>query len=230
MQLNPEILREPTKQETNFSDVIGHSGENLAAALFRLKSEDEYKLIEISRVLRTFLPEFASVDVKDDKANKQFLLVLKDENGKEFTSRVLSEGTLRILTLCILLFDEKHQGLLCFEEPENGIHPFRINSMVKLLRDLSMDLDSPGTSLRQVIINTHSPSLLQAVNRMEEDKGVSIWFSKLSTQITSVEGERSIMKVSKMVPLTKDLQLPFSDMEIKMTIADADRYLKTKES
>lgn len=230
MQLNPEILREPTKQETNFCDVIGHSGENLAAALFRLKSDDEYKLIEISRMLRTFLPEFASVDVKDDKANKQFLLVLKDENGKEFTSRVLSEGTLRILTLCILLFDEKHQGLLCFEEPENGIHPFRINSMVKLLRDLSMDLDSPGTSLRQVIINTHSPSLLQAVNMMEEDMGISIWFSKLSTQITSVEGERSIMKVSKMVPLTKDLQLPFSDMEIKMTIADANRYLKTKES
>lgn len=230
MQLNPEVLREPTKQETNFSDRIGHSGENLAAALFRLKCDDEYNLIEISRALKTFLPEYTSVDVKDDKANKQFIISISNEDGKVFTSRVLSEGTLRLLALCILLVDDQHQGLLCFEEPENGIHPFRIKAMVKLLKDLSMDLDNPDILLRQVIINTHSPSLLKEVCKIEKDKRISIWFSRLMTRISTIEGERSIIKASKMIPLTKDLRLPFTEAEINMTVLEAEYYLEHKEN
>lgn len=228
MQLNPEVLREPTKQETNFSNRIGHSGENLAAALFRLKCDDEYNLIEISRALKTFLPEYTSVDVKDDKANKQFIISISNEDGKVFTSRVLSEGTLRLLALCILLVDDQHQGLLCFEEPENGIHPFRIKAMVKLLKDLSMDLDNPDILLRQVIINTHSPSLLKEVCKIEKDKRISIWFSRLMTRISTIEGERSIIKASKMIPLTKDLRLPFTEAEINMTVLEAEYYLEHK--
>lgn len=230
MQLNPEVLREPTKQETNFCDKIGHSGENLAAALFRLKCDDEYNLIEISRALKTFLPEYTNVDVKDDKANKQFIITISNEDGKIFTSRVLSEGTLRLLALCILFVDEQHQGLLCFEEPENGIHPFRIKAMVQLLRDLSMDLNNPDTLLRQVIINTHSPALLQEVYNLGKDKRISLWFSKLITQIVTIEGNRAVMKVSKMIPLDDDILLPFTDAEKKMTIFDAQVYLKLKEN
>lgn len=230
MQLNPEVLREPTKQETNFCDRIGHSGENLAAALFRLKCDDEYNLIEISRALKTFLPEYTSVDVQDDKANKQFIISISNEDGKVFTSRVLSEGTLRLLALCILLVDDQHQGLLCFEEPENGIHPFRIKAMVKLLKDLSMDLGNPDILLRQVIINTHSPSLLKEVCKIEEDKRISIWFSRLMTRISTIEGERSIIKASKMIPLTKDLRLPFTEAEINMTVIEAQYYLEHKEN
>jgi hypothetical protein len=87
------------------------------------------------------LPNFTEVDVVDDNENKQYLIKLKDVDKKEFSSRVLSEGTLRILALCILEFDEKHTGLLCFEEPENGIHPFRIKAMTELLKDLSVDFN-----------------------------------------------------------------------------------------
>ncbi|MDR0893963.1 MAG: AAA family ATPase [Prevotellaceae bacterium] len=175
MQLNPEILREPTKQETNYIDKIGHSGENLAAALFRLKCEDEYNITDVSRALKSFLPEYVGVDVIDDKANKLFIVNLTNIDGKVFTSRVLSEGTLRLLVLCILLVDEQHRGLLCFEYPENGIHPFRIKAMAYLLKDMSMDLEQPDELLRQIIINTHSPELLQEINDMSySDKRISI--------------------------------------------------------
>jgi len=61
LQFNPEDLREPTRIEPNISDVISHSGKNLAAALFRIKQNDEYSLIEISRTLNKFLPEFTEV-------------------------------------------------------------------------------------------------------------------------------------------------------------------------
>ena len=121
LQLNPEYLREPTKQEPGIRDIITSSGKNLASALYRIKQSDEYNLTEISRKLNSFLPNFTEVNVYDDKANRQYIIKLKGEDGKEFTSRVLSEGTLRLLALCILEYDEKHTGLLCFEEPENGL-------------------------------------------------------------------------------------------------------------
>lgn len=236
MQLNPEVLREPTKYEANFSDIIGHSGENLAAALFRIKSEDEYNMHLISKELSAFIPDYKKVNVEDDTTNKQFIIKLLNESGKEFTSRVLSEGTLRLLALCILLYDNKYQGLLCFEEPENGIHPFRIGAMVDLLRSLSTSF-SEEDLLRQVIVNTHSPSLLRKLReRSETDKNVCIWFSKLVTRITEIGNERVKMKITKITPLTKESQQSFltdkiiTDAEIKMTVADAAIYLETTNS
>ena len=134
LQLNPEDLREPTRQDVGLIDTITPGGKNLAAALYRIKQADQYNLKEISRKLNSFLPNFTEVNVYDDKVNRQFIIKVKGEDGKEFSSRVLSEGTLRLLALCILEYDEKHTGLLCFEEPENGIHPFRIKAMAHTVK------------------------------------------------------------------------------------------------
>lgn len=46
LQLNPEDLRKPT-DKTKGSDTISASGENLAAALYRIKLNDPYNLVEI---------------------------------------------------------------------------------------------------------------------------------------------------------------------------------------
>ena len=80
------------------------------------------------------------------------MIKLKGDDGKEFSSRVLSEGTLRLLTLCIFLYDDNHKSLICFEEPENGIHPYRIKAMADLLKDLSVDFNQVEVPLRQVIV------------------------------------------------------------------------------
>lgn len=50
------------------------------------------------------------------------------------------------------------------EEPENGIHPANLPAMLELVTDLAVDpsaepdFDNP---FRQVIINTHSPGVVQ---------------------------------------------------------------------
>ena len=229
LQFNPEDLREPTRQEPNASDVISHSGKNLAAALFRIKQEDEYSLIEISRKLNTFLPEFIGVDVLDDRANKQFIIQLKGEDGREFSSRVLSEGTLRLLALCILLYDDHHKSVLCFEEPENGVHPCKIQSMIELLRELSTDFNKNYVSARQVIVNTHSPLLVGESLKWENDKCVSVWFANINTLITDFNDKRYKIRRTKMVPVRKDAQsvISFSDQEMKLTVAEVNSYLNT---
>ena len=77
LQLNPEDLRQATSKN-NGEDTISVSGKNLAAALFRIKQNDQYSLKEISRKLNSFLPNFTSVDVVDDSINKQYLIKIKE--------------------------------------------------------------------------------------------------------------------------------------------------------
>jgi len=70
------------------------------------------------------------------------------------------------LALAILELDPEAQGLLCLEEPENGIHPERIPAMLELLQDIATDVNEPigpDNPLRQVIINTHSPAVVGEV-------------------------------------------------------------------
>ncbi|MFV2198190.1 AAA family ATPase [Nocardiopsis sp. LOL_012] len=71
------------------------------------------------------------------------------------------------MALCVLLEDPSVQGVICMEEPENGIHPGNLPSMVDLVRDLAVDPGlSPGEDnpFRQVIVNTHSPGVVQIVD------------------------------------------------------------------
>lgn len=231
MQLNPVVLREPTRYDVNYTGyTIGHAGENLSAAIYRLYNQDAYVMERIIMKLSSFLPGYTELEVKDDKANKQFVFNLKNSEGKSFSSRVLSEGTLRLLVLCVLLYDEKFQGLLCFEEPENGIHPYRIKAMVQLLRLLSTDFEDDDDLLRQIIVNTHSPVLLRWLKEEYDDKdnGVSIWFSKLISYPKEINGSRRSIRISRISPLTKSFQLSFSEAENKMTLADAIAYLNTE--
>ena len=107
-------------------------------------------------------------DITIDRDEKRELLTLfaQDGDGTRHPARALSDGTLRFLTLAVLEMDPETEGVLCLEEPENGIHPARIPAILQLLRDIAVDASEragPGNPLRQVIVNTHSPAVFQEV-------------------------------------------------------------------
>ncbi|NOX45622.1 MAG: AAA family ATPase [Chlorobi bacterium] len=235
LQLNPEELSKPSPRIA--SDIITPSGGNLAAALYRLKTEDETYLKDISRELNNLLPNFTKVDVTEDVAENRFIIKLVSEDGREFSSRVLSEGTLRLLILCILKYDPKYKGTLCFEEPENGIHPYRIDMMIELLYGLSTNLYNEmdiGFPLRQMIVNTHS-SVFVGKLFMQKDlsKNISVWFSKLVTNISVINKNKLKFKSTKILPVNKgndQLEFDFvTQSEIEMTELEVEKYLETKD-
>lgn len=117
--------------------------------------------------------------------------------GPELLARSLSDGTLRFLTLAALGVSDDI-GLIALEEPENGVHPAKIEAMLGLLRSLSQPeepekpeeknysdpwswlesidpielIDPIGPKsgrLRQVLVNTHSPYLVEEVLRRAPD-------------------------------------------------------------
>lgn len=233
LQLNPDDLRQPT-DKINGEDIITESGKYLAAALNRISLLNNYSLNEISRKLQSFVPNFIEVKIFDDKENKQFIIKLIDKDNKEFSSRVLSEGTLRILALCILEQDNEFTGLLCFEEPENGIHPYRISTMVSLLKDLSSDFTDDDFPLRQVVVNTHSPILVRNVFQWNKDENVSIWYSEIRNRVTDVNEQRINISATNILPVIKEnqhlSQFPFTELERKVTLATVKEYLETTEN
>lgn len=219
MQLNPEVLREPTRIEANSSDVLGHDGANLAAALYRLKVEDPYLITLVSNKLCEFI-DYKSIDVIKDELNHQYRIELRNKSDEIFTSRVLSEGTLRLLALCELLYDDSYDGLLCFEEPENGIHPYRITNIVNLLYELSANLEDEVPILRQVIVNTHSPWVIQEIHKLsKEHKNVKLMWTHNIKKYGDIEGKRVNMNATKMVEVATNEQseLQMLDCDQKLT-------------
>ncbi|CAM3433380.1 AAA family ATPase [Polaromonas hydrogenivorans] len=155
LQLEPSALR----RFDDFGDdpYITSTGEHLPGALMRLDNH-----AEVSQRLSELLPDIVSVDVDADEKRQVKTLLLTMKNKETYTASSLSDGTLRFLALAVLALDPEFGGLLCMEEPENGIHPSRIPQMLRLVRSLSQEVETDDDeksvpSIRQLIINTHSP-------------------------------------------------------------------------
>ena len=105
-----------------------------------------------------------SVDVVRDDVREQLTLSVTEAGGQQFAANAISDGTLRFLALAVLAEDPEAKGLICIEEPENGLHPERLTSMANLIRDLAVDVENRVDSeniMRQVIVATHSPYFFQ---------------------------------------------------------------------
>ena len=165
LALEPSAMRQPDRLGLD-PDIVSDNGAHLAAALYRLRRADADTGDIIGRIsarLMELVP-VREVDVVLDSVRQLLSLSVTELDGGQFSAGAISDGTLRFLALAILAEDPKARGLLCIEEPENGIHPERLDSMANLVRDLAADpMEEPGDDniLRQVIVATHSPYFLQ---------------------------------------------------------------------
>ena len=165
LALEPSAMRRPDRLGRD-PIAVSDNGAHLAGALNRLQRLDGDNgdvAGRISARLAEFVP-VTSVDVVRDDVRELLSISITETSGQRFSASAISDGTLRFLALAILAEDPEAGGVLCIEEPENGIHPERLPSMEGLMRDLAVDTDSPigdGNVMRQLILATHSPYLLQ---------------------------------------------------------------------
>ena len=220
LDLDPKKLREPSEvwEMKTYKD----DGSNLASALKGIIEGNPEYLGYISSTLTNLLPAYKQVEVRTDEIGGRYYIMLQDNDGNWFNARLLSEGILRMLALVILQFDDKHSGTLCMEEPENGVHPFRIKAVLELLQELSTDFSQEPEAaepLRQVIINTHSPVLLSKA--LELERNVGLFYSEM---VTSIHPERKhSTKVSCLYPIHKDAQ---DATNLTMDVDDKTIYAK----
>jgi predicted ATPase len=109
------------------------------------------------------IPSIRELEVQDDPPARQYSFSLNFAGEVAFSSRVISDGTLRMLALLAILNDPDRQGTLCFEEPENGVHEGRVARLVEFLPSAAQIGVEPDSKSFQIIINTHSPKVMAAL-------------------------------------------------------------------
>jgi predicted ATPase len=160
LQLEPSALRLPD----NFSaeSRVSPNGAHLPATLLRLKAGTL-----VANQLAHLISDVRSIKVDQDEGRRLNTLLVTSTDGVTHPARALSDGTLRFLALSVIGADPEAGRLIGLEEPENGIHPSRIPAIIDLLKSMAVDseeaIDSVSNPFRQVIINTHSPSVVSSL-------------------------------------------------------------------
>lgn len=163
LQLEPSSLRRADDFES--APFIDGNGGHIPATLQRLvsteyKQDPEQLYSELSNRLSELVDGVDRVRLDVDEQHRSLQFMMQDKHGTELPASTLSDGTMRFVALAVMERDPRAEGLMCLEEPENGIHPQRIDSMMRLLYLMATDVlatkDVSGP-LRQIVVTTHSP-------------------------------------------------------------------------
>ncbi len=168
LQLEPSALRQPNSiYEIKNAELTAY-GNNLPATLYRLHTEraEEDVYQQLTNKMKELVPAIDDIMIDNDEKRSLITLQIKFKDGVVLPAQSLSDGTLRFLGLTVLKEDTLRNTLICLEEPENGIHPKKINEIIALLEDMATDTTcevDASNPLRQVIINSHSPLVVSKV-------------------------------------------------------------------
>ena len=233
LQLDPTALRQPSPAIG--PEELAADGKNLARVLARIEAETRTEsrpsgvLADITADLTALIPGVVDLCVVEDQRSQEYRVDLSMRDRQPFSSRVVSDGTLRVLALLTLMHDPRQRGLVCFEEPENGVHPFRLKSLIARLRDLvtdpasaEVDRDDP---LAQLLVNSHSPVLLAALKDYEMN--FSDVRSSVDPHTKSVSRKTSILPIKKPTSQWEKEFLLDTTGQQYVTAAEVGKYLAT---
>lgn len=201
--LDPRISMR-TAQSPQEVDDIGVVGELIAPFLYRLKAEQPKIYESVRRTLQSVIPSIEDLAVELD-GRRGVLDIEIRQNGTPFSSRIVSEGTLRVLGLICVAVNPWVGSLVAFEEPENGVHPRRIELVAKIMASLVK------RGSRQVILTTHSPVLCSALLRLAREKEADVRFYRAVQQGRQSE----FFSFDPTGPL-------FADVEVKKALTTPD--------
>lgn len=170
---------------------IGVHGQHLAPFLYGLKATRPPVFQAVRRALRSVIPAIGNLEVDLD-TKRGTLDIQIEQDGVTFSSRIVSEGTLRVLALCTIAVTAE-AGLIAFEEPENGVQPQRLDRIAELLAS------SSRRSGAQLLVTTHSPGFVAAMLERAQLEGTDIGLFSVSR-----EGQATVVRQLMDFGLWKD--------------------------
>jgi predicted ATPase len=138
------------------NDFLEEDASNLGLILssFRRNSEVKRKLLESLKLFYENIEDFEVI------VQGGYVQVFFEENGFTIPATRLSDGTLRYLSLLAILLHPNPPPLICIEEPELGLHPDVLPTLIDLLKE--------AAEKTQIIITTHSADLVDDLTDMPE--------------------------------------------------------------
>lgn len=148
-------MRKPVRPDER-QDRLARSAQNLAVVVAAMDARTKKKVIT---VLQTLYPGIHGIHSKP-VAGGNLLLHLEEEGGVEIPASRLSDGTLRFISLLVILLDANPPPLIAIEEPELGLHPDVIPKIADLL--------VAASERTQLVVTTHSRMLVDALGDYPE--------------------------------------------------------------
>ncbi len=121
-------------------------------------TNNEEKFKQVSQELK----ECLNIELNNEG---EFVKVL-EEDGKKMPLSSMSDGTLRIIAYCVLLYQSEIPPLISIEEPERNLHPGILKDVASIIKKLS--------KRTQVIVTTHSSQLLDCFEANEISSEISV--------------------------------------------------------
>jgi len=160
---------------------------NVPAFLDVLLRKDRDRFDKIINSLRELIPGFKNLNIETPSAdNRRIDLVLEEDLVME--AKLASHGVKLIIFFVALANHPDPPKTILIEEPETGVHPKRLEDIVKLLRGLSEGTYSAHKT--QVILSTHSPYLLDCIHPESDQVLVFEQMSDGSRNARPVDTER----------------------------------------
>lgn len=148
LALNAEKMRMPSPAGSS-PDFLP-DGSNLPWVVHELEKTPDLKRRWIAHIA-TSLEDLVDIKNQERQEDRSRYIELHYRSGLQAPSWVLSDGTLRLLALTLLAYAPTSPALTLIEEPENGIHP-------KAMETVMQSLESVYGS--QILCATHSPVVL----------------------------------------------------------------------
>lgn len=143
-------------------------GRNLSAVLFNLWGKDEQAIEAPYTAQRAAILGFIQSLPEQDISGLSFLeeprggvmVKLTETFGgqtRDYDASLLSDGTLRVLSIAAAMLSAPEDSLVVIEEIDNGVHPSRARRLLQNIREIA-----ERRRLR-VLLSTHNPALLDAL-------------------------------------------------------------------
>jgi predicted ATPase len=172
--LNSQMIKQPSPPGLGLR--FQTDGSNLPWVVSELRRDPKRYEGWLAHV-RTALDDVDDIDTVEREEDRHRYLVIRYKNGAEVPSWLASDGTLRLLALTIPAYLNDLDDVFLIEEPENGIHPRAIETVIQSLSSIYSG---------QVLIATHSPVALTLL-----EPGQVLCFAKDETGATDiVAGDR----------------------------------------
>lgn len=140
---------------------LGETGDRLASVLDALLRLDRTRFDEVIAVLRRLVPGFENLRIATPTADTREVL-FEVEGGLLMPASLASVGVRLLLFIVVLVHLPRPPRIILLEEPENGVHPRRLEEIMQMLHQATQG--AYGGRPSQVILTTHSPYLLDHVD------------------------------------------------------------------
>lgn len=161
---------------------LAEDGRNLAIVLDRIRDEAPEWFEALNAELGRWLPEFDRVLFETPGHGQRSIALRTRREQRPIQARNLSDGTLLALAMLCLAYSPDPPPVVCFEEPDHGLHPRLMRDVRDALHRLAYPENFGETrGPVQVIVTTHSPILLDLFRDHPEEVVIA---NKAGTEAT----------------------------------------------